>query len=235
MSCTTERSAPTSRLNSVLLPTLGRPTMATRGGATSLGFHSASPSSSSGMSMTGSRAPSGSTLSSSSSRSPARRPCKALTACGSPRPSARNSHRSFSRRSLSALLATRMTGALRRRSQLATDSSSWVSPTEASTTNSTTSACLTAASTWRLTFSSSSLPPGSHPPVSTSMNGTPSHSASTSLRSRVTPGRSSTMATCPPTMRLNRVLFPTLGRPTTTTVGKLTTRSPELRHLHLGH
>ena len=31
MSCTTERSSPTSRLNSVLLPTFGRPTIATRG------------------------------------------------------------------------------------------------------------------------------------------------------------------------------------------------------------
>ena len=82
-----------------------------------------------------------------------------------------------------------------RRSQLATDSSSSVRPTLASTTNSTTSAAFTAASTWRLTFSSSSLPPGSQPPVSTSRKWVPSHSASTSLRSRVTPGRSSTMAT----------------------------------------
>ena len=106
------------------------------------------------------------------------------------------------------------------RSQLASASSSSVTPVVASTRNSTTSAVFTAASTWRLTFASRSLPPGNQPPVSTSMKWTPSQSASVSLRSRVTPGRSSTMATCSPTIRLNSVLLPTLGRPTMTTVGK---------------
>ena len=96
-------------------------------------------------------------------------------------------------------------------------SSSSVIPTVPSTTNSTTSASRTAASTWRLTLASRSLPPGIQPPVSMMRNGTPSHSASSDLRSRVTPGRSSTMAACSPMMRLNSVDLPTLGRPTTTT------------------
>ncbi len=45
-----------------------------------------------------------------------------------------------------------------------------------------------------------------------------SHSASSSLRSRVMPGRSSTIACWLPTMRLNSVLLPTFGRPMMTTV-----------------
>ena len=54
----------------------------------------------------------------------------------------------------------------------------------------------------------------------------PSHSASTILRSRVTPGWSSTMATRLPTVRLTKVDFPTLGRPTTATTGaSITDRS----------
>ena len=52
-------------------------------------------------------------------------------------------------------------------------------------------------------------------------NGTPSHSASRILRSRVTPGRSSTIAACSPMMRLNNVDLPTFGRPTTATSGQL--------------
>ena len=161
----------------------------------------------------------------SSSRSPERRPCNALTGIGSPRPSARNSHISVSRRSLSALLATTSTGTFSRRNHCASWSSSSVRPDAASTTNTTRSAARTAASTWRLTLASSTLPPGSQPPVSTSRNGTPSHSASSSLRSRVTPGWSSTMAACLPITRLNSVLLPTFGRPTITTVGSATSDS----------
>src|SRR3546814_19928581 len=44
-------------------------------------------------------------------------------------------------------------------------------------------------------------------------NASPSRGASPSRRSRVTPGRSSTSASFLPTSRLNRVDFPTLGRP----------------------
>ena len=131
-----------------------------------------------------------------------------------------NSHISFSRRSLSALFATTITGVCVRRIQLAIVWSSSVSPTEASTTNSTTSASFTAASTCRLTFASSASPPGIQPPVSTTWNGMSSHSASWSLRSRVMPGRSSTIASWWPTTRLNSVLLPTFGRPMMTTVGR---------------
>src|SRR3546814_2245629 len=44
-------------------------------------------------------------------------------------------------------------------------------------------------------------------------NSRPSRVASPSRRSRVTPGRSSPSASFLPTSRLNRVDFPTLGRP----------------------
>ena len=54
----------------------------------------------------------------------------------------------------------------------------------------------------------------------------PFQSASTSLRSRVTPGRSSTMASRRPMIRLTRVDLPTLGRPTMATVGRPGGRTP---------
>src|SRR5438132_10116867 len=41
------------------------------------------------------------------------------------------------------------------------------------------------------------------------------------MRSRVVPGTSWTTATWAPTSRLKRVDFPTLGRPTTATIGRL--------------
>ncbi len=107
----------------------------------------------------------------------------------------------------------------RLRTTSATRLSSSVTPVMASTTTSTASASRMACSLWRLTLASRSLPPGIQPPVSTSRKGTPCHSASTSLRSRVTPGFSSTMATRLPTMRFTRVDLPTLGRPTMATVG----------------
>jgi hypothetical protein len=52
------------------------------------------------------------------------------------------------------------------------------------------------------------------PPVSTRVNFRPAHSASALTRSRVTPGWSWTMAIRFPTIRLNKALFPTFGRPT---------------------
>ncbi len=222
-SWTTDRSSPTKRLKSVLLPTFGRPTMATRGGRGSSGVQGASCSGVAGASADASAtsvAGGGRSSTTTSSRSPARRPCRALIGYGSPRPSARNSHRSSSRRSLSALLATTSTVREPRRSQSAMASSSSVMPTDASTTNRTTSASRTAASTCRLTFTSRSLPLGFHPPVSMTRNGRPSHSPSSSLRSRVMPGWSSTIAACSPRMRLNSVLLPTLGRPTMATTGR---------------
>src|SRR6185503_18842533 len=47
----------------------------------------------------------------------------------------------------------------------------------------------------------------------------PFHSTSPKRRSRVVPGVSSTMARRSPTRRLNKVLFPTLGLPTSATIG----------------
>src|SRR5689334_20731200 len=60
------------------------------------------------------------------------------------------------------------------------------------------------------------------PPVSTSSKATPFHSVASRLRSRVTPGSGEVTASLPPTRRLTRVLLPTLGKPTTATVGRLT-------------
>ena len=71
MSCTTARSSPMSRLNSVDLPTLGRPTMAT---ANTLGRR---PSSVALVDL-GSSSSGGKPATSSSSRSPVPRPCRAL-------------------------------------------------------------------------------------------------------------------------------------------------------------
>jgi hypothetical protein len=59
--------------------------------------------------------------------------------------------------------------------------------------------------------------------VSTSMNRRPFQSAMPYSRSRVVRARSSTIAARWPTIRLNRVDFPTLGRPTMATIG---TRRP---------
>src|SRR6266850_141871 len=52
------------------------------------------------------------------------------------------------------------------------------------------------------------------PPVSTRVKARPRHSASAVTRSRVTPGRSWTMAMRRPTIRLKSADFPTFGRPT---------------------
>ena len=65
------------------------------------------------------------------------------------------------------------------------------------------------------------LPPwvGSIPPVSTTVKERAFHSASPKRRSRVVPGVSSTIAIRSPTRRLNSVDLPTLGRPTSATMG----------------
>ena len=112
-SWTTERSSPMRRLNSVDLPTLGRPTRATektlsppnrssrrRRRARRRRRSSPVPSSSA---VPGVRWL-GSTAHRSSSRSPVPRPCRALTGWGSPRPRPTNSHTSGSRLVSSTLL-----------------------------------------------------------------------------------------------------------------------------------
>ena len=55
------------------------------------------------------------------------------------------------------------------------------------------------------------------PPVSTSSNRAPCHSAGWAITSRVVPGIDVTIARRVPVKRLNRVDLPTLGRPTKTT------------------
>ena len=60
---------------------------------------------------------------------------------------------------------------------------------------------------------------GSIPPVSTTMNFLPHHSASPKMRSRVTPGVSSTIDSRLPTILLKSVDLPTFGLPTTAITG----------------
>src|SRR5690348_9279878 len=57
------------------------------------------------------------------------------------------------------------------------------------------------------------------PPVSTTSNGTPRHSACCAMTSRVVPAIGVTIARRVPVMRLNSVDLPTFGRPTRTTEG----------------
>ncbi len=210
MSCTTERSSPTRRLKRVDFPTFGRPTMAIE----------KMPSSAS----TGSSGSGGNASTRASSRSPLPRPWIADTGCGVPRPRREKAHVSFSRRSSSALLATRRTGRSLRWRMWATWASSSVMPTLTSTTMRITSASATARSACALTWRASAAAPSpevgsSQPPVSTTVNERPFQSASSILRSRVTPGFSSTIASRRPTNRFTSVDLPTFGRPTTATTG----------------
>ena len=71
----------------------------------------------------------------------------------------------------------------------------------------------------RIWVRSTSRLAGSRPPVSTRENCLPHHSASPKIRSLVTPGVSSTMDSLRPTILLNKVDLPTLGRPTMATIG----------------
>src|SRR5918993_303893 len=230
-SWTTARSSPVSRLNSVDLPTLGRPTIATATPAVPMPslFSVSTGASSNGT--TSSAPSSGKNVTAASSRSPVPRPCRALTGYGSPRPRVSRSHTAGSWAVSSTLFATSRTGLPDRRATSATWASSSVTPTMASTTSRTTSASASAFSDCLLTLASRSVPPTVHPPVSTRRKDRPSQSASTSLRSRVTPGFSSTMAARRPTTRLRRVDLPTLGRPTMATTGRLIGSPPRRRAL----
>src|SRR6478736_1499930 len=123
---TTTRSEPARRLSRLDLPTLGRPTRATRRGPPWAYAPCADTS--------------GSTSSTASRASPLPRPCTADTGNGWPRPRFHSIAASASPRWSSTLLATSTTGLPERRSSLTTASSSSVAPTVASTTNMTTSA-----------------------------------------------------------------------------------------------
>src|SRR5688572_33164567 len=115
-------------------------------------------------------------------------------------------------------------------------------PSFASTMKRTRSASSMATSAWRRTASSRpAMPPtaslargpgtSSSPPVSTSENSRPRHSTVPYSRSRVVPGRSSTIASRSPTSRLKRVDLPTLGRPTTATTARGTLGGERFRAL----
>src|SRR5688500_12313466 len=104
-------------------------------------------------------------------------------------------------------------------------------PSFASTMKRTRYASSMPTSAWRRTASSRpAMPPtaslargpgtSSSPPVSTSENSRPRHSTVPYSRSRVVPGRSSTIARRSPTSRLKRVDLPTFGRPTTATTAR---------------
>ena len=128
---------------------------------------------------------------------------------------------SFSRSGLSSLFTSRKTGLSQRLSMRATDSSSSVTPVRPSTTNRMTAASSAAARAWsRMDVAkTSSLLSGSMPPVSTMVNSRPFQSAVWYERSRVTPRDSWTMASEVWARRLTSVDLPTLGRPTTATIG----------------
>ncbi len=62
------------------------------------------------------------------------------------------------------------------------------------------------------------------PPVSTTMQGTSVRRANPYWRSRVSPGRSATSASRVPVIALNKVDFPTFGRPISATTGSKRSR-----------
>ena len=166
-SSTSARGWPASLLSRLDLPTLGRPSKATRRGPPVM--------------PNGSGGPCGSAPSTASSRSPLPRPCSALTGCGSPRPSDHSEAAAGSPGVSSTLLAASTTGLPLRRSTAATASSASVAPTTASTTNSTASAASTASRACAATRAARAWVPftaGSQPPVSTRVNARPDQMAS---------------------------------------------------------
>src|SRR5439155_7142442 len=133
----------------------------------------------------------------------------------------------------SALFATSTTGRSARRRYRAISRSAGWTPCSTSTRNSSASLSAMASSIWvRMARFSASVAPGTRPPVSTSQKGWPFHSARAKWRSRVTPGRSFTIASRPPMMRLNSVDLPTLGRPMMATVGRPVTPPPPAPPAH---
>ncbi|CNV83057.1 Uncharacterised protein [Mycobacterium tuberculosis] len=145
------------------MPTFGLPTSATRRGPPLADADSPT---------------SGSAASTPSSRSATPRPCIALIACGSPRPSDHNAAASDSPFSLSTLLAAKNTGLPDRNRIRAAASSAAVAPTPASTTRITASAVRMATEACSATNRCRPLALGSHPPVSCTTNRRPVHSAS---------------------------------------------------------
>ena len=238
-SCTTARSSPTSRLNKVDLPTLGRPTIATEkilssGALAGVAVVVGSTSSAGGRQHRDERVEEVAAVAAVQRREGVRVAEAELGELP---------HRTF------AALVVDLVGdhehRHRRALQHARDrASSSVTPTVTSTTTTMTSASRIARSACPLTLAASpgsssvrpDSPGSSQPPVSIRRNRRPRHSPTNSLRSRVTPGFSCTIASRRPTMRFTSVDFPTLGRPTTATTGNATLAMVVLSLAHaLGH
>mmetsp|Transcript_429 Transcript_429/g.1067 ORF Transcript_429/g.1067 Transcript_429/m.1067 type:complete len:483 (-) Transcript_429:9-1457(-) len=236
MSHTITRSSPQIAFSRLLLPTLGRPTIAIDSGGSA---SSSSPPLGGGNDWT-----------SASSISPVPEPVMALMGMGS-RPSSQNSEAMRSAfDTLSHLLTARCTflrGWLVR-SQSNTSRSPACRPALPSTSSTTESASSTPSAacfsiadgrprafTERRAFTFSWMSAGSwlaslmRPPVSTTTNSVPPHCVRVYMRSRVMPGWSNTTAILAPAMRLNRALLPTFGRPTIATLGRLSMGSRFLR------
>ena len=208
-SWTTERSSPISRLNSVDLPTLGRPTMATEGTGAPARRPARFPATVGGQAghhlveqVPGAPAVEGADRVGVAETEPGEDPGIAVTA-------------------VAIHLVGDHQGGPAEPAQQARHPGVLVGDPDGGVDHSTTTAASAMArSAWALTERARSSPLASHPPVSTMLNSCPAHSASRTLRSLVTPGCSSTMASRRPRMRLTSVLFPTLGRPTTATTGR---------------
>src|SRR5829696_2964311 len=112
-------------------------------------------------------------------------------------------------------------------SSLAITASASVTPSLASVRCKTTSASSTATLACRVTRASRpTFARGSIPPVSTSVNSLPAHSARLYALSRVVPGRSETTAPRRRMILFTSELFPTFGAPTTATTGSRFTETP---------
>ena len=124
------------------------------------------------------------------------------------------------------LVATTNTGAVDRRRRRASWASSSVIPDATSTTSRTSWASSIARTACRPASASTPFGRWRYPAVSTSPNRLPFHVASSSTRSRVTPGSSCAIASRLPNSRLTSVDLPTFCRPTTAIRGTLTARGP---------
>ena len=206
------RSSPTSRLTSVDLPTLGRPiTARSMTGSAPLGRH--------GIVVAGvgleRLVQEIETLAVLGRYRHGRPEAERERVQSGRHPPPRPSH----------LLATSISGVARLRRKPANCSSSGVTPARASISSRATSASAAARSVWaRMRPRSEVGAAVSKPAVSHTRKRRGPRRPTPSRRSRVTPGSASTMAARRPTRRLNRVDFPTLGRPTIATV--TTTMSP---------
>ena len=172
---------------------------------------------------------SGSRSSRRSIRSPIPWPCRAETGNGSPNPRRYRSATSASSPGASALFATNSTGVGLVRSRRASAPSSSVIPARTSTTSTTRSAAAIERSACSAASASSPVALCRYPAVSTSPNRRPRQVASSSIRSRVTPGASCAIAARLPKSRFTNVDLPTFCRPTIAICGTRLMASPPAR------